>query len=83
MGIKARITLLMTGIRRRWLLNSLALSAVITLIGVTAYALVMAEYFNSGALGALTNRASATADYFSKYITDYGFYDENRSNLCC
>jgi len=68
-GVLKRINLPLRGIKRRWLINSLALSLALIFLGVAGYMVGLSAYYYSGMQSALQNRAMATANYFSKYIT--------------
>ncbi|GHV32949.1 sensor histidine kinase [Clostridia bacterium] len=64
-----KLSALLSGIRRRWLVNSLTLSVVMALIGIAGYSIAMSEYYHTSVRNTLESRATATANYFSRYIT--------------
>jgi signal transduction histidine kinase len=68
-NILKRIHFPLSGIKRRWLINSLALSLTLVLLGVAGYTVGLSAYYYGGMQSALQNRAMATANYFSRHIT--------------
>ncbi|MCL1820751.1 MAG: HAMP domain-containing histidine kinase [Oscillospiraceae bacterium] len=66
-GIKQKINI--SGIKKRWLLNSLILSLILVFVGIAGYSAGLANYYYGGLQSALQNRAMATANYFSRYVT--------------
>ncbi|MCL2084061.1 MAG: HAMP domain-containing protein, partial [Oscillospiraceae bacterium] len=64
-----RLRIPIYGIKRRWLINSLALSMAIVLMGVTGYSLATANYYYKTVQDSLVSRASATANFISKNVT--------------
>lgn len=59
----------LSGIKRRWLINSLTLSLALVLLGIAGYTLGLSGYYYSIMQKALENRAMVTASFFSKYVT--------------
>ncbi|MCI8687258.1 MAG: HAMP domain-containing histidine kinase [Lawsonibacter sp.] len=60
------------GIRRRWLLNSVAVILLILALAVGAFAAMLWSYYYSGTEGDLTQKATSTANGFRMYTrSDY------------
>ena len=60
------------GIRRRWLMNSVAIVLLILTLAVGAFAAMLWSYYYSGTEGDLTQKATSTANGFRMYTrSDY------------
>jgi signal transduction histidine kinase len=57
------------GVRRRWLLNSMALTLFVVLIGVTAYSVSVSAYYYGSVQTSLMTKAKTASDFFSSYIS--------------
>ena len=60
------------GIRRRWLLNSVGIVALIIILAVSAFAVSLVNYYYTETADSLERKASSTANGFSLYTrSDY------------
>ncbi|MCL2081504.1 MAG: HAMP domain-containing histidine kinase [Oscillospiraceae bacterium] len=67
-GVIRRLRFPLSGIKRRWLINSLAFSLALIFLGIAGYTVGLSMYYYNGLQSALENRSMATANYFSRYI---------------
>lgn len=63
------------GIRRRWLLNSVSILVMILAVVVVAFSLFVKNYYSSGILTDMENKARTAANYFSSYFASYNSGD--------
>ncbi|MDR1670085.1 MAG: HAMP domain-containing histidine kinase [Oscillospiraceae bacterium] len=72
----------MSGIQRRWILNSLGVSVLVAVIGLTAFAAVVSNSFTSSMQTSLQTQASSYAAFISKNYTDsYNTFYQNIRSL--
>ncbi len=56
------------GLRNRWMLGSMAVLLVLTLVAVTAYGVAIGSYYYSGVRTGLETKASSSSAFFSNYV---------------
>lgn len=59
----------LTGIRRRWMFNSISAVLLIILLAVCTFSLVLFNYFYSSMTASLNAKAQTATSFFSKYDT--------------
>ncbi|MCL2082540.1 MAG: HAMP domain-containing histidine kinase [Oscillospiraceae bacterium] len=70
------------GLRRRWLINSLGISIVVVLIALSAFSVLVSNYYYSSVLTFLQERANTYANFISNhYMTDYDSYQNSAARL--
>ncbi len=66
-----------TGIRKRWMLNSISVILIIVLFAVAAFSAAMASYYYSTLTTGLESKANAAASSVRNAITTQGEYYQN------
>ncbi len=56
------------GLRNRWMLGSMAVLLVLTLVAVTAYGVAIGSYYYSSVRTGLETKASSSSAFFSNYV---------------
>ena len=57
------------GLKNRWMLSSMAVMLLLTLLALTAYAAAIGSYYYSSVRTGLETKASSSASFFSNYVT--------------
>ena len=57
------------GLRNRWMLGSMAFIILLVIVALTAFGLVIANYYYSGVRNALEAKASSSVSFFSNYVS--------------
>lgn len=84
----------LTGIKKRWVFNSLSVVMLIVLLAVSAFSAAFSSYYYSSVQSGLVAKAKTATDFFSNYITQspdsfyvsavryaQNFSDKNRMEL--
>lgn len=58
----------LSGIRRRWLVNSLSVASLIVFLSVAAFSVAISNYYYSGVSSTIATRAATASNFFSKYM---------------
>lgn len=70
-----------TGIRKRWMINSISAVLLIVLIAVSAFSLAMARYYISSMSTGLEAKAKSATGYFSNYKSESEYLQAARSHV--
>ena len=57
------------GIRKRWMVNTMAFMVVFALVALMAYGFAISNYYYSGVRSSLEAKASSSAAFFANYVT--------------
>ncbi len=57
------------GIRRKWVVNSMVVTLLIVIVGVSAYAIAIHSYYYTGMQTSMETTAKTATDFFASYIT--------------
>ena len=69
-----------TGIRKRWMLNSIGVTAFIVAFAVVMFTSILASYYYSSMADGLKNKIRAATDFFITYYTTESAYKASASN---
>lgn len=71
-----------SGIRRRWLINSLSVSILIVVVGLSGFSVVITNYYYYSVVAYLEGRADTYAKFIStNYMKDYDTYQNSTGKL--
>lgn len=61
---------MLSGIRRRWMTNTMAVVIVVVLLGMSAFSVFAATYYYNGMRTSLETKAKTATDFFDSYINN-------------
>ena len=57
------------GIRKRWMLNSILITALVVFISVLTFSIILSNYYYSNMRSSLEAKANTATDFFTNYVT--------------